>query len=671
MPLISSEEIQRFEQYATLTPDPSHTRPLCRQDSMAPLPSPMVNSTQRNRFLPKRRVTLNPGAALSTSALQSVLHPNIHERPPSSPKSEKSKRNRNKTSSMGFVNVSKWASRGGIGQKAEMMLDLETTGIFVPEIGRRLRPEFVYNITTQCADEIRARGLTHPNLFHNPAPKKVINSMISLLTDRQRCDLFSVKCMRIDTVASLLLNTISRMSNPIIPYDMMDYFYSHQFTIVPVSPTQSSSPHGSTTPLSEKQHHQSEESSSSSSTSSHQASMNVTPSSSPRNSLVTPPSSSTNSPVSSSWSYHQPSLHHYQQTVPFTTAWARHYFDLPSFLDNLPAINRSILLEVLHLCQEVLEHASENLVSVASLSEVISPALFSSVFDHKLLDRMAGHKRASIHGDGLSALEGVMQECQMFSAILVRFLVMTSATPTTVSTSPSSSPAMTSSTLAAYNNMPMTCTPMSSASASTTSIPLAVEATSLTLTPTPSIRTNRLSCPNLAMASFPIPVSVAKAKRTSMSPRPSVSEIRAITGIPLFRAEQEAMRAELQEYYQRMEQGFRELDLQRQPLPLSPTAVDLQKLSPISPVCLTNVKDEITAYHQVGDDLPDSNGQGQENQGVFSALILESPFGPKLMKTPVTEQLLAPPPVLALRPSVTNASKESIRPIEVVTAPVV
>ncbi|KAG0259737.1 hypothetical protein DFQ27_003915 [Actinomortierella ambigua] len=576
MPSLSSKDSQKLQQQiamATRTPssaaatpatyhanDPSRTRPLRRPESMIVPSSSASYASQQYHSLPSRRVTLNPGAALSTSTLQSALQPSSQERSSTLTKAVKGQRNRNKTVSMGFVNTNRWASRGGIGQKNEMMVDLETSGVFVPETGGRLRPEFVYNITTQCADEIRARGLAHPNLFQNPAPKKVINSMISLLTDRQRCELFSIKCMRIDTVASLLLNTISRMSNPIIPYDMMDYFYGHQFTIVPAAP----------------QHPERTESSSSSSSSSffssRPASMALTPSSSPRNSLVSPPMSSSGSPANSNttspWSssssssslssssssyYYQHPFHHYQQTLPFSTTWARHYFDLPLFLDSLPAINRSILLEVLHLCQEVLEYASENLVTIASLSQVVSTALFSSVFDHKLLDRMAGTKRASIHGDGISALEGVKQECQMFSAILVRFLVMTDASgggshggslPGQMGSSPSSSPAMMTMGMAEmihqlqYQQPTMLLTPMPSphhsdptlASSSTVSFTSTTSTTAATANNAMAHHarvTNRLSCPNLSAGLPVVPVSIATAKRTSMSPRPSVSEIRA------------------------------------------------------------------------------------------------------------------------------------------------
>ncbi|KAF9976078.1 hypothetical protein BGZ73_009176 [Actinomortierella ambigua] len=613
MPSLSSEETQQLQQQiamatfastsTTTVPthqekNPSRARPLRRPESM------MISSTSKQHSsLPSRRVTLNPGAALSTSALQSMLQLNPQEQSSSAAKAERSKKGPSKAVSMGFVNTNKWASRGGIGQKNEMMVDLETPGVFVPETGRRLRPEFVYNITTQCADEIRLRGLTHPNLFQNPAPKKVINSMISLLTDRQRCELFSIKCMRIDTVASLLLNTISRMSNPIIPYDMMDYFYGHQFTLVPAAP-----------------HHpdrtdSSSSSSSSCSFSSRPASMAMTPSSSPRNSVVSPPSSALGSPAHSNavspWStsstssspsslwYHQHPFYHYQQTTPFSSTWARHYFDLPLFLESLPAINRSILLEVLHLCQEVLEHSVDNLATVGSLSQVISTALFSSVFDHKLLDRMAGIKRASIHGDGISAMEGVKQECQMFSAILIRFLVMTDASGAGAQSqfsSPSASPAMMNTGVAEMIHHQhhsllvqptMLLTPMSSAATSTTSIasgqPHASSAehlsssatTNYTTSPNPRV-TNRLSCPNL-MTGFGFPVSAATAKRTSMSPRPYISEIRGSKGMPVAHPYHHQQQNLQQPPYfgspsSLLHQADQDLDLKRQSMPPSAVA---------------------------------------------------------------------------------------------------
>ncbi|KAF9345342.1 hypothetical protein BGX26_003257 [Mortierella sp. AD094] len=287
--------------------------------------------------------------------------------------------------------ANRWANRSSIGSK-EMMVDLETTGVFVPSNGQRLRVEFVYRTVILCADEIRSRGLDHVNIFCNPSPKKVISSMIALMMDQDRCDLYSIRFLRIDTVTGLMLNLLSQMSNPVIPYPIMEHYFKMGATTVK-SPILSASP---------------------------------APASFRRSSNQTANSKRSPSPISS-----------LLPTIPAlppkgssqaTMAWAREYFDLPAFLDVLPPMNRVILLEVLHLCQELLDHQIWNRVSFSRLVEQIAPALFSTVFDQKILETMAGLRRCSIHGDTISPEEGNRAEIHLFSVILVRFLYLTAYT---------------------------------------------------------------------------------------------------------------------------------------------------------------------------------------------------------------------------------------------------
>ncbi|KAF9106838.1 hypothetical protein BGX27_009011 [Mortierella sp. AM989] len=281
----------------------------------------------------------------------------------------------------------RWASRGGIGSK-EMMVDLETTGVFVPSNGQRLRVEFVYRTVIQCADEIRSRGLDHINVFNNPSPKKVISAMIALMMDENRCDLYPIQFLRIDTVAGLMLNLLSQMSNPVIPYAIMEHYFK-------MGATSARSPVLSPSPLPV-----------------HRRSLN--PMADPERSP---------SPISS-----------LLPTIPAlppkgssqaTMTWAREYFDLPAFLNVLPSMNRVILLEVLHLCQELLDHQIWNRVSFPRLVEQIAPALFSTVFDQKILETMAGSRQCSIHGETISPEEGSRAENHLFSVILIRFLYLT------------------------------------------------------------------------------------------------------------------------------------------------------------------------------------------------------------------------------------------------------
>ncbi|KAF9990645.1 hypothetical protein BGZ75_000461 [Mortierella antarctica] len=301
--------------------------------------------------------------------------------------------------------ATRWASRGGIGTKNEMLVELETTGVFVPSKGQRLREEFVYQTVTQCADEIRSRGLSHPNIFYNPAPKKVISSMIDLMTDQQRCNLFAIQCLRIDTVASLMLNVLSQMSNPVIPYSVMEHYFQQG---LPTARSTSS-------PSSRR----------------HSAVLRMGLDELPLSMLAGLPSIPA-----------LPIMSHMSSGTPShaTIAWARMNFDLAAFLGALPLMNRVILLEVLRVCHEVLEHQGSNRLTLARVVAQIAPALFSTVFDQKMLEKMVGGtRRFSIHCDSISSYEGNLAENHLLTVILVRFIHLTVNSRTN---STSSSPRM-------------------------------------------------------------------------------------------------------------------------------------------------------------------------------------------------------------------------------------
>ncbi|KAG0352749.1 hypothetical protein BG005_007849 [Podila minutissima] len=282
----------------------------------------------------------------------------------------------------------RWASRGGIGSKNEMMIDLETSGVFVPSNAKRLRPEFVYRTIILCADEIRSRGLTHSNIFYNPSPKKTISAMIALLTDQERADLYPIQCLRIDTVANLMLNLLSQMSNPVIPYAVMEFYFKHGASTPssPSVPISSVSGGGSVSSIIESTH--------------------------PRFPPIPP----------------LPSLMHSPKFASSAVAWSRQYFDLPLFLDSLPSLNRVILLEVLHLCAEILNHQIYNNLTMGRLIQQIAPALFSTVSDQKVLEKVTGSRRWSIHDSAISAQDGTRAENHLFTVILSRFMSMISMT---------------------------------------------------------------------------------------------------------------------------------------------------------------------------------------------------------------------------------------------------
>ncbi|KAG0313392.1 hypothetical protein BGZ99_008915 [Dissophora globulifera] len=304
----------------------------------------------------------------------------------------------------------RWANRGGIGTN-EMMVDLETTGVFVPSSGKRLRAEFVYRTVIQCADEIRYRGLYHRNIFHNPSPKKVISSMIALLTDQDRCDLYSIQCLRIDTVAGLMLNLLSQMSNPVVPYHVMEHYFQ-----------QGGSNRSST--LSNRS------SIISNSVATRRQSSTVNAGNTGTPMIVVEGTAIHSSEYPFPTNAALPIIPELPPRGPsyVTMAWAREHFDLPAFLDALPAMNRVILLEVLHLCQEILEHQIENRVTLTGLVQQFAPAIFSTVFDQKILETVAGgSRRCSIHGDLITPEEGSRAESHLFMVILVRFLYLTTS----------------------------------------------------------------------------------------------------------------------------------------------------------------------------------------------------------------------------------------------------
>ncbi|KAF9360050.1 hypothetical protein BGX34_007986 [Mortierella sp. NVP85] len=298
--------------------------------------------------------------------------------------------------------LARWANRGGIGAN-EMMVDMETTGVFVPSSARRLRSELVYRTVIQCADEIRRRGLQHPNIFNNPSPKKVISAMIALLTDQSRSDLYPIQCLRIDTVAGLLLNLLSQMSNPVVPYTIMEHYFK-QGGLDTKSPILSAFSTSATQPQQE---------------------------SSTTRAKPSPSGEEESFPDSFTIGAFLPAIPALPSKgmVHMSMAWAREYFNLPAFLDNLPAMNRVILLEVLHLCQELLKHQAQNHLTITGLVQQVAPALFSTVFDQKVLESMSGGTiRCSIHGDNLRPDEGIRAENHLFMVILVRFMRLSAMT---------------------------------------------------------------------------------------------------------------------------------------------------------------------------------------------------------------------------------------------------
>lgn len=82
--------------------------------------------------------------------------------------------------------------------------------------------EFVYRVVVSCVDEIMERGLNHPFILKNSYPASVVSAMITLMADPARRDLFSLKCMRIDTVAGVMLAVLKNLREAIVPIEIQE-----------------------------------------------------------------------------------------------------------------------------------------------------------------------------------------------------------------------------------------------------------------------------------------------------------------------------------------------------------------------------------------------------------------------------------------------------------------
>lgn len=67
-------------------------------------------------------------------------------------------------------------------------------------------------------------GLRHPQLFRNVFHQPSVEASLSMFANPRKNHLFSVKMMRIDTVAGLLTTALSRTYPPLIPVHIQDMF---------------------------------------------------------------------------------------------------------------------------------------------------------------------------------------------------------------------------------------------------------------------------------------------------------------------------------------------------------------------------------------------------------------------------------------------------------------
>ncbi|KAG0256357.1 hypothetical protein BG011_004605 [Mortierella polycephala] len=84
--------------------------------------------------------------------------------------------------------------------------------------------QFSHRVIMGCIEEIKLRGLRHPHLFRNAFHVPSVEAALAALANPHKSHLFSVKMMRIDTVAGLLTTALSRTYPPLIPPHIQEMF---------------------------------------------------------------------------------------------------------------------------------------------------------------------------------------------------------------------------------------------------------------------------------------------------------------------------------------------------------------------------------------------------------------------------------------------------------------
>ncbi|KAF9939573.1 hypothetical protein BGZ67_009243 [Mortierella alpina] len=84
--------------------------------------------------------------------------------------------------------------------------------------------QFSHKVIMSCIEEIKLRGLRQPQLFRNAFHAPSVEAALSTLANPHKRHLFSVKMMRIDTVAGLLTTSLSRTYPPLIPLHIQEMF---------------------------------------------------------------------------------------------------------------------------------------------------------------------------------------------------------------------------------------------------------------------------------------------------------------------------------------------------------------------------------------------------------------------------------------------------------------
>ncbi|KAF9975050.1 hypothetical protein BGZ73_001410 [Actinomortierella ambigua] len=221
--------------------------------------------------------------------------------------------------------------------------------------------EFVYRVVVSCVDEIMERGLNHRFILQNQYSGSVVAAMLALMADPKRRRLFSLKCMRIDTVVGVMLSALKNIREPIVPHEIQEELTSASgmFHSVASSPT--------------------------------------TPAMAPKIHL----------PLPRSLSYG--ALHQSQSGPRIST--------VASLLNhpNFPAVNRALLMELLNLSLALLNRSTFNSTRPDVIAGVLGPLIFAT--QHSTILQHTPQQAYSF-GWGVSLVSDIQRCSKMFYVVL-------------------------------------------------------------------------------------------------------------------------------------------------------------------------------------------------------------------------------------------------------------
>ncbi|KAG0262617.1 hypothetical protein DFQ27_002238 [Actinomortierella ambigua] len=220
--------------------------------------------------------------------------------------------------------------------------------------------EFVYRIVVACVDEIMERGLNHRFIMQNQYSASVVAAMLTLMADPKRRHLFSLKCMRIDTVVGVMLSVLKNIRETIVPHEIQEELTSasDMFLSAASSPT---------------------------------------------------------SPVMAQNGHFQPSpssgsgFSHSQSAPRINT--------VASLLNhpNFPAVNRALLMELLNLSLALLNRSTFNSTRPDVLAGVLGPLIFAT--QHATILQHTPQQAYSF-GWGVSLVSDIQRCSKMFYVVL-------------------------------------------------------------------------------------------------------------------------------------------------------------------------------------------------------------------------------------------------------------